>query len=317
MAIQLPNGKISRTLPEQVGFNSAKIEEIIKAINDFELQDKVVNLEDSSGILSDSQFATAELSPSYVVYNGKVFIKALEDSTYIDFIEVGALAGGSTSLTLSVERVRITISSKAYQYAVVQLFESYTKAQIDTLLAAKANLSGATFTGKITAPVIEQSAATWGTDITLTRDGSGTVTLTQQYCRLEVIGNMLFLVVNFSLANEGDSTVSMGTVKSSQIELPESIAEKIYDFKNNPLTTPAGVNKEYLIAMQNANVVTSADNFYYEYNLALSPKMGIYHVGNTTPNLVRVYITRNSTNDVNIPANTTWYFTARLFLTLL
>lgn len=158
MAIELPNGKISRTLPEQVGFNSKKIEEIIKAINDFELVDKVIDLDSASGVLTDIQFGIAELSPSFILYSGKVFVKAYEDGTYIDFIEVGALVSGSTTLKLSVERFRITIATKAYQYAVVQLFETYSKTQIDSLISGLSSvyaaLSGANFTGPITSPSI-------------------------------------------------------------------------------------------------------------------------------------------------------------------
>lgn len=196
MAIELPNGQISRTLPEQVGFNSEKIAEIIKAINDFELVDKVIDLDSASGVLTDTQFGIAELSPSFILYSGKVFIKAYEDGTNIDFIEVGALVGGSTTLTLSVERFRITVSTKAYQYDIVQLFESYTKAQIDSLLSAglalKANLAGANFTGAITAPSIIETMSGYSFTPNSSLAANG---ITLNYVGVVKTGNKITFVV--------------------------------------------------------------------------------------------------------------------------
>lgn len=228
MAIELPNNKISRTLPEQVGFNSAKIAEIIKAINDFELVDKVIDIDSVSGVLTDTQFGIAELSPSFILYSGKVFVKAYEDGTNIDFIEVGALAGGSTTLTLSVERFRVVISTKAYQYAVVQLFESYTKSQIDSLLSAglalKANLDGANFTGAITAPSIIENMSGYSA----TKETKAGITTNVSYCGAVKNGNKLTLVAAFDAKRTG--TVENNFFSPVEFTIPEGIYNKLYPF---------------------------------------------------------------------------------------
>lgn len=176
MAIQLPNNKISRTLPEQVGFNSAKIEEIIKWINDSGLMNKVLNLSDPSGTLTEAQYEIADLSPSFIVYGGKVFVKSLEDSDNIDFFKVGTDMSGSDSMIASVERVRVVKATKAYQYAVVQLFESYNKTQLDSLLSEKASLTGATFTGVVNAPKFngENAKPIYCHPITIDKEVEGT-----------------------------------------------------------------------------------------------------------------------------------------------
>ena len=158
MAIQLPNGKISRTLPEQVGFNTQKIEEIIKFLNESGLKDLVINLEDMPGVLSADQYLIAELSPSYIVYDGAVFYKLAEDSDYIDYVLLMDSVSVDSSIVVSTYRIRITRNTLAYALDSVNLFETYNKSQIDSALSnldnAKANLSGAAFTGPITGPSI-------------------------------------------------------------------------------------------------------------------------------------------------------------------
>ena len=249
--IELPNKLISRTLPEQVGFNSAKIEEIIKWINDSDFIDKVLNLSDPSGTLTEAQYAIADLSPSYIVYGGKVFVKSLEDSDNIDFFKVGTDMSGSDSIVASVERIRIVKATKAYQYAVVQLFESYNKTQLDSLLATKANLSGATFTGEVIAQKLHQTTPNWEATATPTLDASAItagLTLTPIYNKVLVLNNILYIVMVNKINNPTASSISISgsyTISLRITNVPEEIGSKIIDLNGNPLNVSGSTAIDY------------------------------------------------------------------------
>lgn len=239
MAIELPNNKISRTLPEQVGFNSSMIEKIIKWINDSDFIDKVLNLSDPSGTLTEAQYAIADLSPSYIVYGGKVFIKALEDSDNIDFFKAGTDMSGSDSMIASVERVRVVKATKAYQYAVVQLFESYNKTQLDTLLSAKADLSGATFTGDVKALTFEQDQPSFSQSLTILSTSG--ITVEQIYSRLIVVNKILMVIVNCKYTNNtGESKTVYQHGGTNGFDIPAQYGEKIFDLLGNKVSeTPS------------------------------------------------------------------------------
>lgn len=239
MAIQLPNRKISRTLPEQVGFNSEKIYEIIKWINDSDFIDKVLNLSDPSGTLTEAQYAIADLSPSYIVYGGKVFIKSLEDSDNIDFFKAGTDMSGSDSMIASVERVRVVKATKAYQYAVVQLFESYNKTQIDTLLAAKASLSGATFTGDVKAKTLEQTEVSWSGSLSYDSGLAAGLVGTPIFNSAKIINNILHLVICHKIENNSGETITINSgdlIRFATTTVPTKYAEKIYDIEGKNMT---------------------------------------------------------------------------------
>lgn len=167
------------------------------------------------------------------------------------------------------------------------------------------------------AKTLSQTLPNWTMPIQLNYSGSAELQLTQLYSRIEVIGNILYIVVNFSLTNNTGSDANMGTVASSQITLPSNIASKLFDLKNIPVSEAVGTSSTIPIAIQNANVLSSIDEVNYQYNKALSPKIILGHVGRSSPNIISITITRNSNNDVIIPNGATWYFSARMFLTLM
>lgn len=301
MAIELPNGKISRTLPEQVGFNSKKIYEIIKWINDSGFIDKVLNLSDPSGTLTESQYAIVDLSPSYIVYGGKVFVKSLEDSDNIDFFKVGTDMSESDSIIASAERVRVVKATKAYQYSVVQLFESYNKTQLDNLLAEKADLSGAEFTGAVKAPTLEQTTANWSTDFEFTpaQVGNASLIVENKYCRLEVINNVLYLVAVVKYTNPTESMIAIST-SIKDIVIPEEIGKRIVDFNGIALD-------QYSVADISADCMYTGESGHTSLNLR---NLSIRHYENNKIRLVFILPT-------SLNAGAYEVFTFRTFLTLI
>ena len=225
--IELPNGKVARTQAEQVGFNSKKIEEIIKFLNESGLKDLVINLEAASGVLTDDQYAIAEMSPSYIVLSGKVYYKGYEDGTNIDFFEAVPEAAAATSLFLQVARIRIVEATKNYALSSVNIFESYNKSQIDSIvstlnsaISAKAALAGANFTGAITASsIIENMSGYYATKI-------DDLTWTNKYTGVCKNGNKITFVVFGSYTyNAGDTTKNIVA-----FSIPNDVFNKLYPY---------------------------------------------------------------------------------------
>ena len=228
--IELPNGKVARTQAEQVGFNSKKIEEIIKFLNESGLKDLVINLEAASGVLTDDQYAIAELSPSYIVLNGKVYYKGYEDGTNIDFFEAVPKAAAATSLFLQVARIRIVEATKNYALSSVNIFESYDKSQIDSIVSslnsaidAKAALSGANFTGAITAPsIIENMSGYSFSNLSVTG-----LTVNTVYAGAVKTGNKL-TIVWFGKLTKTSAYTGADYATFARFVLPEAILAKIF-----------------------------------------------------------------------------------------
>ena len=250
--IELPNGTISRTLAEQVGFNSAKIAEIIKFLNESGLKDLVINLESDSGTLSTDQYAIAELSPSYMVYDGGVFYKVFEDADYIDyFLLMENIDTSNSDLDVSRWRIRVERDSRNYALDNVGIFTSYNKDQIDSIvlslnsaLDTKANLSEANFTGAITSPSIIENMSGYSAEISANLD---TWDKTIAYCGAVKTGNKLTLVISLKLTRRSTTTDLNPQVIIWYI--PESVLNKIF-----PITIDGynWVDQKNILAFKNA-----------------------------------------------------------------
>lgn len=283
MAIQLPNNKISRTLPEQVGFNSAKIEEIIKFLNESGLKDLVISVDAASGTLTPEQLAIAELSPSYVLYGGKVYVKALEDLTNIDYFQVGVNISGSTEYQASIERVRVVRDTRAYAAETINLFESYTSDQIDTLLSGLesvyAKLSGASFTGPITAPSIIEDMT--GYSVSETHSSQ----ITRDYIGICKNGNKLTISVAGNIQT-GESGITSGTVlQVAYFTIPASVHQKLVPFYSDFVDVRkvycfqdifGGINMDSYVSKTSSNTLsirfyapamTANKKYYFRYEL--------------------------------------------------
>lgn len=180
-------------------------------------------------------------------------------------------------------------------------------------LGSLGDFSSADFVTK----TLKQTSANWTSTFNLSFSGPANVVLNPLYSRIEVLGNILYIVCNYSLTNNNAEAANMGTITSSQIVLPQEIGENIYDLKDIPVTQPVGTDTITPIAVDNVSVLSSIEDINYENNINVHPKILFGHVGKLTGNRVVLKVTRNASNDVMIPPNTTWYFCGRMFLTLI
>ena len=264
--IKLPNGTISRTLAEQVGFNSAKIAEIIKFLNESGLKDLVINLESDSGTLSTDQYAIAELSPSYMVYDGGVFYKVYEDSDYIDYFLLQEQVAVDSDMEVNHFRIHVERDSRNYALETVNIFTSYNKSQIDSIVSTlnsalntKANLSGAAFTGPITSPSIIENMS--GYSFT-TPTSDLTIEINVVYAGVVKNGNKLTFVVVGDFTRK--DTMSPGQRSIGSFTIPATIHDKLYPVKSSWLTMKqlylandynAGVSKPCICNKETANSI--------------------------------------------------------------
>ena len=272
--IKLPNGTISRTLAEQVGFNSAKIAEIIKFLNESGLKDLVINLESDSGTLSTDQYAIAELSPSYMVYDGGVFYKVFEDSDYIDyFLLLEKVDTSNSDLAVSKWRIRVERDSRNYALEEVNVFTSYNKSQLDSLFSQKANLAGATFTGNVS---FSDSANLEAFENIVDKDGhkrfiEGNLTpatisgVVFSYSKWALCGSHLIIVLAGSIS--GGSTIA-DNAKLADVPIPQWILDKIYPINGKTVVLESiyFYTNEYNITTHNITLYKRADSELIIYN---------------------------------------------------
>lgn len=162
--IELPNGKVARTLPEQVGHLTKEIENIWNFIDGINVQDNLVKVAAASGTLTAKEMEIVSRSVAFIEYNSNLYVKANTTATEFIFKQIALSASDQgTYNILQSFRIVITKASGAYAYSSNTVLSLYNKTEMDTLLAAKANasdlaakanLSGANFTGAITAPSI-------------------------------------------------------------------------------------------------------------------------------------------------------------------
>lgn len=299
--IELPNNKISRNLPEQVGFNTKKIQEIIEFLNESGMKDLVVNLEADSGALTNEQYAVLELSPSYIVLNGRVFYKALEDGTNIDFFDLSApsISAGVSSQT--VKRIRVVEATKNYSTTDVVL-SSYTKDAVDTALAAKADLSGATFTGAVEALSLKQSQPNKSFDFSYSN--VGVLTIVNTYTKALIINGEIHFIVNLKIT-VGESNYTGGGFGALCI-IDEATGSKIFDADGKALSEAA---------LTTYCPITAATGYLGKndsQDLGSSFRMLIQRDSN---NLNRINVSLRGIPTLN--ANSVYFLSARVQLSLL
>ena len=159
---------------------------------------------------------------------------------------------------------------------------------------------------------LTQAQANWSVDFGDSMVGLPTgITYAKIYNRFEVIGNILYLVLTYSLENTTASDVSTGNL-SIDVTLPEEIAEKLIDISGvsaKEATSTSGIS---------AFLVNAGDK---SYPLAINRACYQATISNTqTANVIRVNLYTSSAvagNPYAIGANTKQYASARTFLVLL
>ena len=211
--------KVYRNLPEQVGYLSTKVKEILEYLDGINVADNVVIVYSLSQILDEEELEVVKKPVSFIVYNDALYLKQRQDATTAYFVRALSMEL-STIITLSSDTIQVDIENGSLGI-VSSSVVVYSKTQIDTELAKKADLTGAAFTGAITAPsIIEDMVGYSYTPATVTKG-----TLANVYMGAVKNGNKVTFVAAYTFIKNVSET---GQLNIGKFNIPSSIGSKIY-----------------------------------------------------------------------------------------
>ncbi|MBO7713217.1 MAG: hypothetical protein J6S85_06575 [Methanobrevibacter sp.] len=246
MAIKLPDGKISRTLPEQVGHLTHEIDKIWGFLDGINVQDNLVKVAASSGTLNSEEMQIVSRDVAFIEYSGNLYVKANATATEFVFKQIALNASDQgTYNILQSFRIVITKASGAYAYSANTVLSLYNKAEMDTLLAAKADgsaltaglalkadLAGANFTGAITSPSIIEDMAGYSF---VKGSPSQMSNMTYNYAGIVKNGNKLTYAIALT-ATVGDSNIAGNTpLNFGRFNIPSAILAKLFPYTQGGL----------------------------------------------------------------------------------
>lgn len=228
MSLDIDN-KVYRNIQEQVAYNSTNIKKIADYIDGLDVQDSVIVLESLSPLNSE-QMKVAEQPLAFIVYDEAVYLKTKEDAAYYYFEKMLKMELG-TYVTLSSAVIQVTKLNGATGITASSVV-TYAKGQIDTLLAGKvdtatlasystlsyvntelakkADLTGASFSGPITSPSIIQTM----TGFEFSEQVNENVTITLAYASISQNGNKITMVIAGSFTSTaGKTRINIGSFK--------------------------------------------------------------------------------------------------------
>lgn len=315
-----------RNLQEQVGWNTEQINKIFEFLDGINVSDNVVVVLDISTPLTAEELEIVNREVAFIVYNGELYFKRNQDSSYIYFDVVFSVSG-STVITLASSKISVTKSNGALGITNSSS-NVYSKTQVDTLLsskadisyvdaqlALKANLSGADFTGAVTAPTFKQSQFNFSRVFNLSADQD--LTISNIYNRFAEINNVLHLIVNISLTNNtGESKIlgsGYGFIGFASLTLDQEIASKIIDIDGISAAAVGSngtlISSEPCQIMKN-KILDSTSEFY-------TGRLSILNRDVQNVIAVQVALNGGAGNRITIADGETIYVTARMALTLL
>ena len=272
------DGKAHRNMPEQVAKNQKDIEEIFKTLDGLNIQDNVVAIADLSHMLTQDELKIVERAVAFIVYNNHLFIKRNQDATNAYFDIVFSI-NGSTVISFNSNEMQVNLTTGALTL-VSNTAQTYSKTELDTQLALKANLSGANFTGSITAPSIIENMSGYSAELSTKTN----LTIENIYTGAVKNGNKLTLVIALNLTRTGD--VGSGQVIS--ISIPSDVGAKLY---------PVNVGGNDILDAKKINALTT---FYTGVNLSS-------FIGKASNTLLQLFIATGELNS-NLELNTKYYY---------
>ena len=298
MAIELPNGKICRNLPEQVGENAKNIKEIQDLLDGLNIQDNLVVIADLSQILNAEELEVVERPVAFLYYNNQLYIKKNESAGVAYFDVIFTIAEDSGEIEFSSQEIEVNLTTGALSYASSSSY-TYTKSHIDTELALKANdaevakLTGAAFTGGITSPSIIEDMSGYSFTPNTAQTNH---TKVFKYVSAVKNGNKVTLVV-FVEIQVGGSQINAGSgLNIGTFALPAAVMNSLY-----PVTQGVYTNSLGVFVIQLAKATSTVPN----------PSDTGTVLMNKDPSGVFFYIYTNS----NLTASTSYY--ARIETTFL
>lgn len=308
-----------RNLQEQVGFNTEQIKKIFEVLDGLNVQDNVVVVSDISTPLTAEELEIINREVAFIIYNNQLYIKKTQDSSNAYFEIVFSLSVSGSVISLNSNTITVTLSNGALGTATVST-STYTLSELDTKfsakadttyvdaqLALKANLSGATFTGAVVAPTLEQTNANWKADLTQFPSISGGVS-SLIFGRLQQINGELHLVLLGKITNNSGSPISAYSTIPIAYTLPYAIASKIYDVDGNNVSISGSFERiSANIAFVSKDKGASVSNLYTDVFMIIT--------NHSTPNAIQFTFGRSSQMTIN--DGETLYFESRVSLDLL
>lgn len=240
-------GKIYRNLQEQVGYNSEQIKKIFDVIDGLNIQDNVVTVSDISQVLTMEELETVRAAVAFILYNGSLYIKKSMDSSVAKFDIIFTITEG-TAITFSTSEITVTLATGALTLATNSV-AAYSTVQMDTLLAAKADITyvdtnfasiaGANFTGAITAPSITENMSGYS----FVKTPKENLTMNYIYAGVVKNGNKLTLVINVEITRTG--SVGADNFVLGYFIVPASIASLLYPSTTVGLSNVLGIQNIY------------------------------------------------------------------------
>lgn len=219
------------SMPEQVQRNKYDIKEIFKKIDGLDSLDNVVEVPNMSHILTAQELKAIEQPVAFIIYNNKVYLKRKIESGIAYFDRVFAISG-STVITFESEEIQATLSNGALAM-ISNSVSTYSKSEIDSTfstvvyvdnqLAQKANLTGANFTGAITASEITENMSGYSGSIT----AKANLVNTPIYAGVVKNGNKITIVYFSSLTRTG--TIS-DFILLFNFNIPATVGSRLYPF---------------------------------------------------------------------------------------
>lgn len=212
---------VFRNLPEQVGYNTSQIEKIFETLDGLSVQDNVVSVPDMSYVLTDDELKIVRQAVAFIVYNGEVYIKKSEDSASAYFELVFTVSESAGVITVSAKEIQVTLANGGLAL-VTSSAATYSRIKLDTLLAAKSDLSGANFTGPITAPSIIENMSGYSWVLNPNISGANIEMIYVGVCKN---GNKLTFALFGKITNTSADDIYLGN-----FYIPEDIRQDLYTY---------------------------------------------------------------------------------------
>ena len=218
------------SMPEQVQKNKDDISEIRKVIDGLDVEDNVVVVDDIAHIMTAEELEAIKQPVAFIVYNGHLYFKRTETATIAYFDVVFSITNGAV-ITFASSEIEASLSNGGLNI-VNNTVSTYSATQIDNKLSLKANityvdnnfaaLTGANFTGAITAPSIVETMSGYS----FTKDSDlATNGVSLNYVGVVKNGNKLTFIISGVFTRNSNTT---NNVFVGHLLIPATVGEKLY-----------------------------------------------------------------------------------------